>query len=417
MKSLVSRCNHSALLRMAIVAAFAVPLLSLSEAAFAEISATVMRGTVIHESVVSDGRLSFKLDGEMDFNDAEDDITHVNGKAMFRETHGAHTREMRFESGANNSVVRTYLLDGQEHAIDVDAKRWLTAAIAETIRDSGVNAEKRCKRLFKNGGADAVLAEIEKVHSDYARRLYIVTLAGLAPLDAKSLSHLLADVNVMSPDFERRSAYIEIINKQNLDVSNMSTLLSGVATMQSDFEKRATLVELAPKLIADDTILQAWMTVMKSIQSDFEQRTVVVDMTRNSNATIRIDWALASVKNINSAFERRAALTAIADNMQKAGTAQVQAYVKASKHIDSDFERRTALLALLDKATLDKSGCAAVLDAIGGMGSDFEVRTVLVALAGKMPADSDLAAQYRHVAQRLGQFERSQAERALAHAG
>lgn len=402
----------------AVTAAIVLALPALwSSSSFANDATFVMHGMVIHESTSRQGHLEFKLDGDLDFNDAEDDVSRINGKAVFRETRDGHTHELRLESGAGGSVTRTYLLDGHEHAIDADGKRWLASVIVETIRDTGVNVDKRCKRLFKSGGADAVLAEIDKIDSDYARRLYIITMAGLAPLDAKSQTRLLADVKAMSSDFERRTAYVEIIEKQNLNTANMSELLSGVATLQSDFEKRTTLLSLVPKLIVDDSVRQAWMKVMKSMHSDFEERTVVVAMSESTSSTVRTDWALASINGINSAFERRTALVAIADNMQQSGSEQALAYVKASKRIDADFERRTALMALLDKVTLDKAGYTAVLDAVDGMGASFEIRTVLVAVARKMPADGDLIARYRQIAQRLGNFERGQAEQALAHAG
>jgi len=411
--------RHSQFVPVSVAAAVLLALSSLLpvENAYADDSVSVIHGRMSHESSNQQGRFAFKLNGDLDFTDAEDDVARINGKAVFRETRDGHTREMRFESGSGGSVARTYQFDGHEHVVDADAKRWLAGAITATIRDTGVNADKRCKRLFKNGGADAVLAEIDKIDSDYARRLYIITLAGLTPLDATAQMHLLTDVKAMKADFERRTAYVEIIDKQNLNAATMSTLLAGVAAMQADFEKRATLVELAPRLIVDDGVRQGWMTAMKSMQADFEERTVVVELVKNSNPVIHTDWALASANGINSAFERRTALVAIADTMQRPDSAQVQAFVKSCKRIDTDFERRTVLVALLDKATLDKAGYAAVLDATDGMSASSEIRAVLVAIARKMPPDSDLAARYRQVAQRLGQTEREQAEQALAHAG
>jgi hypothetical protein len=54
-----------------------------------------------------------------------------------------------------------------------------------------------------------------------------------------------------------------------------------------------------------------------------------------------------------------------------------------------------------------------VLDAAASINSDHECSQLLVALAEVMPDDADLIGRYRAAAQRLGDFERARAERAL----
>lgn len=380
-------------------------------------STSVTKSSLINEVDTSTGHLSFNLNGAIDFNDAEDDVVAIDGKAKIKELRDGHTREIIFTPASGGGVARTYYVDGHEHAFDADGKRWLGGIIPSALRASAFNVEKRSKRIYAKGGVDAMFAEIEAMQTDFARRAYIDALNGLARLDDKSVARLLADTAAMTGDFERRSAYIDIIGKQTLSVANMCKLLNGVAAMQSDFEKRTVMVTLVPKLVNDEALRQSWQNAVRTVQSDFEKRTIVVELSEQGVKPICVDWALASVGGIQAAFERRTALVDISSHMQPPSAAQVVAYAKAAKHIDSDFERRTALVALVDKSGIDKEGYFEVLQAIDGMGSDFEIRTVLVAVARAMPADPELINRYRKVARHLGDFERVQAEKALDRLG
>lgn len=361
------------------------------------------------------GRVKIKIHGDAVFTDAEDDVLSLTDKIVIQEQRKDHTLRIAYQA-ERGSVKSVYTVDGREQALDADGKRWLATVIPVILRESAINVEKRIKRIYAKGGADAVLAEIELIHSDYARRSYIVRLPELGRLDDKQLARLLADTSTMNSDFERRTAYVTIIQKQTLNTANQVTLLNGAAKMNSDFEVRTVLVELAPKMGSEAGVGQAWLAAIKGMHSDFEMRTAIVALADHvANPALQIDWLLQASQNLSSDFEHRTVLVEICANMSHPTAAQVAAYAKSAQHISSDFERRTALIALVEKSTLNKDGYVEVLNAVSGMGSDFEIRTVLVAIARQMPADNDLINRYRKVARNLGDFERGQAEKALDH--
>jgi hypothetical protein len=360
-----------------------------------------------------DGNLCIKIQGDVSFAPGEDDITALSDKAIFEERRKEHVYRIVF-TAAHGEVARTYTIDGKEHAWDADGKRWLAGLIPAVLRETAFDVKPRSKRIYGAGGAKAVLDEIDLIHSEFARRSYIVELTTLGKLDDKQMARLLAAAGAINSDFERRTAYVAVIEHQALPAAAQADLLRGVAGMHSDFEERTVLTALAPRLEADDQVAQAWLGAMRQVHSDFEARTAVVALADNTGkAAIQVDLALQSTQAIHSAFERRTALVEISRNMAHPSAAQVAAYAASARRIDSDFERRVAIVALAEKAALDKNGCLELLSAIDGMGSDFEIRVTLVALAGHMPRDEDVISRYRHVARKLGDFERGQAEKAL----
>jgi len=374
-------------------------------------------------------QIHIKVSGTIVFTPAEDDVQSLTGKAVFQEKRGGRVMRMVFEAKNGDTkggdtqggtITRTFTIDGKPQVLDANSRRWLAEMLPNLIRETGMDSEQRIKRFYAQGGADAVLAETERIQSDSARGRYIKSFAAAGPLDEKSLLRLLSITAKTESDFERRGALTALINSQTLSAAQQVVLLNIVAAMDSSFEQRSVLTVLAPKLSADAAVAQAWLATLDNIDSAFEQRLIIDALARVDSLTpLQLDLALQSTRKIDSDFERATALTALIKHLGKPlgkpAPAQVDAYLQSAQQIDSDFERRNVLVKLVNRATLDASGYASVLQAINGMDSDFEICAVLTAIAKKMPADRELVARYRSTARELGDFERGQAEKALDH--
>jgi hypothetical protein len=363
------------------------------------------------------GGLHIRIDGDVAFSPAEDDVLSLSKKAVVEERRGDHVYRIVFEH-TQGGLSRTYTVDGKQHDWDAEGKRWLAGTIPTVLRETAFECEARSKRIYAAGGTSALEDEIDLIHSDYARRNYIAALAGMGKLDEKQALRVLAAAEKIHADFERRTAYVALIEHQTLGNAAQAQLLQGAAAIHSDFELRTVLVALAPKLGTDDAVAQAWLGAMYQLHSDFEARAAVTALVDAGGGPAKqVDLALQSTQNINAAFERRTALVEIARNMAHPSDAQVAAYAASASRINGDFERRNAIVDLADKAVLSKNGCLALLGAIDGMNSDFEIRNALLAIARQVPKDEDVISRYRHIARKLGDFERGQAEKALDRLG
>lgn len=364
------------------------------------------------------GHISLKLIGKVEFNDAEDDVRSTDGKASLEERRNGHTTRIEFSSDAEHRVVRNYSVDGRVQALDAEGKRWLATIIPAMIRETTHDAARRVRRIFDKGGPDAVLAEIDRIDSSFARRIYIVELNGMGALSEQRVQHLLASTSAMHSDFELRNALVAIAEHQNLSSASQVAYLNGCAKLDSDFERRNALNAVAPRLTGGDAVANAWQTAMSKMESDFEARNAIDVMVRHSNASqSMIEAALQATLKMRSDFEHRTALISISNTLRTPTPAQTAIYLKSAAGISSSFERRNTLVALIERNGLDKSASLGVLDAASGMDSDFELCNVLLALAKRMPNDAEVIARYRKMARGLSDFSRGQVEKALDHLG
>jgi hypothetical protein len=360
------------------------------------------------------GSVLFKSNGKIRFNEAEDDVSSVDGKLSIEEKRKGQVLRMEFSSDGTNGITRRYTVDGKERAADAETQRWLAGVIPPFLRENAIGVATRIEKIRQKGGVDAVLAEIDKIQADFARRKYISTLAAAGQLSEPQVTRLLAAAGKLDGDFESRSALAAIVKHQNLNAEQQVNLLAAVGKIDSDFEKRCVLTDLATKLASEPAVLKAWQHVVQKVDSDFERRVVIGALAGREHVTPeQIEAGLQASQSIDSDFERRVVLTTLAKKMAEPTPAQVGGYLKSAQKINSDFERRVVLLAFLKNNKLGKADYNQLFDAMNGMGSDFEMRTVLQATAKSMPKDADLIGRYRQVARGMGDFERGQAEKAL----
>jgi beta-lactamase regulating signal transducer with metallopeptidase domain len=322
------------------------------------------------------------------------------------------TRRVEY-GGAHGALTRRYLVDGTERPVDADGQAWIDRIVGVVLREGAIDAPARVARLHARGGADAVLDEIGRTGSGYARSVYIAELAKLGALQPAQATRAIAFAGDIDSDYERRNALAAIAASRPLDAARQQLVLAQARKIASDYERAELLVGMLPVLAPGAAVRDAWLQAASGIGSDYEHRRVLSALIQQGPVDeAMLAGIIASAKSIGSDYERR---TLLVDAIR--GTADADAvapaYAAAVAGIGSDYERREALLALVRAPRFGLAGSRAVLAAAADIGSDFECREVLVALARVMPADPALIRDYRQVARRLGDFERGQAERAL----
>ncbi|MBL8515084.1 MAG: hypothetical protein JNJ55_13915 [Betaproteobacteria bacterium] len=357
-----------------------------------------------------------RVSGTVEFNEAEDDLTKLNGRLTILDKRAGITRMVDFKSDAASpgGIKRTYRLNNADAPIDAAGKQWIAEAIGRVARETGVNVEPRVKRIYAKGGAAAVLADIERIHSDHVRARHLTALLEQGTLDGANAAKFLDVSRPIDSDFEKRNVLVAFIGKQPLSSDVQSALLQQVAKMDSSYEQRQILAALAPKLASGDGVTAAWRNAIRGIDSDYEKRQIADSLAKG--ATINadaVDRIIAIAHEIDSDYERASALISVARHLVSPTPAQVQAYLACAQDLDSDYEKARALSTLLKQAKLDAAGYGALISAVRHIDSDYEAKNVLTQIARRMPAEANLVSAYRRAARNLGDYERMEAEKAL----
>ncbi|MET0230589.1 MAG: M56 family metallopeptidase [Rhodanobacteraceae bacterium] len=365
---------------------------------------------------VSDDRqkYSVKVEGKISFNDSEDDVAALSssGSASFTESRGNSTQRIEI-ANRGGKLERRYFVDDVEKPYDATAQQWMAALVPKVIRETALDAEGRVARIRAKGGADAVIDEIARIDSGYARGVYIRYLAASGKLTAPQMTHALNLVDSIDSDYEKRNALVALASVQPLDAGQQKLVLAQAGKIGSDYERAELLVGMLPQISPDAGVRQAWLTAAEGIESDYEHaRTLKAMLDTGTADQATIAAVVRAAPTVGSDYERRTLLTAAIQRSHDADTVAAE-YAAAAHGIGSDYERREALVALIRAPGFGKAGAGAVLDALSGIGSDYDCREVLVALAHVMPNDASLIERYRGVARHLSDYERGEAERAL----
>ncbi len=357
-------------------------------------------------------RINMTMKGRVDFNAGETDVASMAPDAEFslEDTRLGKQRKL-VVSQVDGELVRDYRVDGEVRPFDASARAWLAERLPHLMRETGMQAEARGKRILAEGGAVALLEEIDLIRGDHARRRYLGVLFENATLDDAQMGRALDVARSLESDYELRLALSAGLSSQTLSPARQAQLLEVAGDISSDYELAQLLIELAKGQAITGPVLPAWREAIDGISSDYEQRRVLnALLAKREPAAARL--ALEGARGISSDYEARQVL-ASAVAMVREDPATRSAWFEVLAGIGSDYEQRQALETLIAAGTVDVPLAEAVLKSLDSMGSDFETASTLRTLAADMPADPALIERYRAAARRLSDHDRGQAEKAL----
>lgn len=352
--------------------------------------------------------------GKLEFTADESDIASLSpgGSASLEEKRDGTTHRLELTE-RGGKLERHYYVDRREQPFDQSGRVWLAALLPRLIRDSGLGAEARVRRLYANGGAAAVLAEIEQIHNDYVRGVYLGLLVDKGPLSPADLDRCMRLAGEIGGDYEKRQALARIFATQKLDASRQIVFLQQAARIHGDHELAELLTGIFPRLDNSAEVRASWLDAATHIGGDYERsRTLRTMLTRRDLSEHELADLLNAGANLGSDHERAQLLVEIAKQAHDVD-AIAPVYVQSTLKIGSAHEHAQTLLALIDAGKLGAASANAVLDSAAKIGGDYERSQVLMALARAMPDDAALVARYREVASHLSEYERGRAESAL----
>lgn len=253
-------------------------------------------------------RREVSVKGRAEFNEDYTDVTSLDAGSVVRveEQHNGETRRYEVRRDGDGPLQRTYMLNGQPHALDADAQHWLGGLLLAAVRQGGLDASTRVARLLRRRGLDGVLSEIEQIEGDYAKRLYFDRLLQTASLSvderqrtlraaardirgdyerAQFLQHSAADflriealvpvffdaVDRLGSDYERRRVLTAVLRTPALSQTARRRLLTSAGALSSDYEKATLLISAAPAYLKDADLRAAFDVTVNTIGSDYER--------------------------------------------------------------------------------------------------------------------------------------------------
>ncbi|HEV2802109.1 MAG TPA: hypothetical protein VGW12_16660 [Pyrinomonadaceae bacterium] len=250
----------------------------------------------------------------VEFNDDYTDVERIAADGYFRlsEKRGGRVRRVEITPGADGVLKRAYWEQNEARPFDDGARKWLGKLLAESVAGSGYDAEGRVERLLRRGGANAVLSEIARLKSDYARRVYASVLVERGNLNAPQLAKVLAQGSSISSDYEKATLLIHALKNNLADAAVRATFFETANTLSSDYERGRVLAVLLKRSdLSPETLLLALKSV-RGMSSDFEKANVLIRAAGASAADKSVRAAIVEAAHaLSSDRERGRVLTAV----------------------------------------------------------------------------------------------------------
>jgi len=312
-------------------------------------------------------RYDVTLHGTIAFTEDLTDVQSLSDGGSFMLRHWVdgvpHTVEVTATGG---NLAHEYFVGGRSQGWNAEGRRFLGTELPQLVRRSGMGGESRVKSIFDARGFDAVLDEVDRLLSDYARRLYLVTL-----------------IDVARPDSGRAVPIIE----------------RTASRMMSDYDRRSVLAHVASKVSLDSRGSLAYVRAMAVMKSDFDQREALNALTR-SGAGLDGDAAFQAVAHMRSSYDKRMVLTEI---IARGGlsAATKRGVLAAATELQSDYDRRQILTAYVAKFGVEGPVRDPFFAAVDGMRSDYDRAETLIAALDRQAIDTSMRAAYVSSAERL----------------
>jgi len=357
------------------------------------------------------------IDGTVEFTDDDTDIKSLSPNGRFRFEDGGLLSKRAYEVKADGSgnLTRTYSVGWTTKPLDDDGRAWLAHALPQFIRDSGIGAGHRVARILRQGGPQAVLAEIGRIHSDGSKRVYIEQLfsqAKLTPSDLKDAARLIrsvssdgdkaqaiitVDANYFTADLrsylfdaaesihsdgDKRRALSDIVKKDGGSLETLASAARAARHISSDGDKAEVLIEMADPYRAAGGVDMAYFDAANSIHSDGDHARVLSKMlSSHGDDRDTLTRALSSAQRISSDGDKARVLKeAVADYSEDAAVRK--AFFGAANSISSDGDHQQVLVALAQKQGIGTDSVAGIASSAQKISSAGDKARVLIELAG-----------------------------------
>ncbi len=347
--------------------------------------------------------VSITIDGTVEFTDDDTDVKSLSPTGRFRLEDGGLLSKRVYEVKADGTgnLTRTYSVGWSTRPMDDEGRAWLARALPQVIRDSGIGAGPRVARILRQGGPQAVLTEIGRIHSDGSKRVYLEQLFAqattLKPSDLKDASRLIRSI---SSDGDKAQVMITV-DANYFATDLRSYLFDAAASISSDGDKRRVLSDIVKKDGGSSETLASAARAARHISSDGDKAEVLIEMATPYRPASGVDMAyFDAVNSISSDGDHARVLSKMLAWHGDDHNTLTRTLLSA-RRISSDGDKARVLKEAVASYNEDAAVRKAFFEAANSISSDGDHQQVLVSLAQKRGIGADTLAGIASSTQRI----------------
>ncbi len=380
-------------------------------------ASTERNGITRHEWSTPLSSLKVELKGEIEFTSDDSDIASLSpgGYLEIAERSGFVTHHLRIEPAGDGGLEYDYRR-GSKKTFDDDARAWFAEVLPRVIREAGIGAEGRVRRILESEGVSGVLEEIDRIESSSATSTYCMELlehdldeTELARLSRAAVSgirssgdrarfmiaaseHYLVDAGSADAYFDATASIpssgdharvlMHVIDDGRADDPTvLAALLRSARGIESSGDKAKVLVAASHIFVEDDLVRSRFFEAADSIPSSGDHARVLLELLeKDALSSPTLAGVFESARGIESSGDKARVLIAGAEKYADEQPVR-RAYFDTVDSVPSSGDYARVLVSLLNDAELDQPGLIALLKSARGIASSGDKTRVLLVAA------------------------------------
>ena len=369
--------------------------------------------------------LKVEFEGELEWlNDDSGIKSMTRGSYLEIEEKTPNERHrLRVEAESGNDLAYTYRRNGKRRPYDEAAQEWFAEVLPAFIRESGLGAESRTRRILDTDGVDGVLDEADLINSPGVRTLYLLYLFDFAELTGRETTRaaqiasgisspgdksrflkatakafLMHDeaiddyfdaVRSISSPGDKTRVLTHLVELDLLDETERYILAVETAkTISSPGDKARFMKAAVPFFVPDAT--EAYFETVSTISSPGDHSRVLISLLdHNELDNEAMEELLRSARKISSPGDKSRVLLTAANQMEdiKVTESMLEVYLDVAGSVSTPGDRAKVLVHLYDSAEMNRSSKLAWLSKVKGISTPGDKARVLMRAADMIEDD------------------------------
>jgi hypothetical protein len=274
---------------------------------------------------------------------------------------------VKAESNLKGEIEYT-LYDGKNNLVmDDKGKKLVAQAIREMIA-WGYDAQGRMERVYKKGGINALLAEVDSVRVGNTKVIY--------------LDRLFSLMDSLSP-------------------VEQALIVDKVKSLNSDMDERQLLEKISYRQLKNPKISDTYFLVASGINSDMDKAGVLNHFLDMDSITTENTFKLLQVSaTLNSDMDKGGVYRKMIEKGIING-ASYDSLVGLIADMNSDIDKANLYKQLIGIGNISETQWIDLISKISRMNSDIDKANLLVEIASKMPKTDVVKTNYQKAAKTL----------------
>jgi len=358
-----------------------------------------------------DDYVKVKYAGDIAFTDDETAIKSISAGGCIK--YWKNGRKFIAESN-KDGVIAYKLYDGSTNVSINDEKgKKFAAVVIKDLINLGFDAKGRVDRLYKKGGASAVLNEIDFLKNDFTRSTYYENLLNnkyLTPAEMNATA--LSIGQVLNGNYEKSQLLSKFADYYMANGQTSNAYLDAVNSITGDYEKSGTLQAIAKQRLTREQLGRV-INIAGTIDGDYEKANVLkAIITKVGLVTENCDKLLDVAASISGDYEKAGVLNDLIEN-DSLSDESFGRLLFVTGHIGGDYEKAGVFKKITEQSITEPDQWVSLIKATESVNAAYEKSNTLIAIAQKMPKDEKIKSAYLEAAKTINSdYEYTQAVKA-----